>query len=334
MEFKWNSHISSTLLSSSDNNEKKAISLLIPTYINEIDRLNTFKRAIESIASLHIASQLDCVIVDNSEHWIKEKKDILESSGLAFRYYKNDQNIGAVANWNRCVELAQQDVVTFAHDDDYLLEGFSNFVINYAPQVKEYSFIMSKRQFIRSKRLIESKKKVKKKNTLVKVWRFLTHAVRKKCAQKWSSYLVSMFYCNHFGNGLGALIYRDFIFQVNGFDESYEINSDYHLGIKLNFLKGPFLITDDTTSVVDLTLSAETKNPCLFEVPDYKMKQEFILLTKFPRITKLFCFLARELQIMNNKHYPKSISSFFGIKYLYGKLICVLSILIVPAEKA
>jgi hypothetical protein len=72
--FKWNSQINSTLLSSSNNDQNKVVSLLIPTYINGLPRLDTFKKTIESIVAMEIAPQFDCVIVDNSDKWVEEKK--------------------------------------------------------------------------------------------------------------------------------------------------------------------------------------------------------------------------------------------------------------------
>ncbi len=40
------------------------------------------------------------------------------------RYLRNPANLGMVANWNRCLELADTDLVTLLHGDDRLLPGY------------------------------------------------------------------------------------------------------------------------------------------------------------------------------------------------------------------
>jgi glycosyltransferase involved in cell wall biosynthesis len=40
------------------------------------------------------------------------------------RYFKNARNLGMAGNWNRCLELADSDLVTLLHDDDQLLPTY------------------------------------------------------------------------------------------------------------------------------------------------------------------------------------------------------------------
>lgn len=81
------------------------------------------------------------------------------------------------------MELAQQDVVSFVHDDDYLIEGFSNFVINYAAKAKAkakaYAFINSQSKCCFNGVLgISGTEKTKTKTIAAKTLRFLTHWIR------------------------------------------------------------------------------------------------------------------------------------------------------------
>src|SRR5688572_1907046 len=40
------------------------------------------------------------------------------------RYLKNDRNLGMAGNWNRCLEVADTDLVNLLHNDDELLPNY------------------------------------------------------------------------------------------------------------------------------------------------------------------------------------------------------------------
>lgn len=280
------------------------------------------------------------MIVDNSNEWYQEKKDILASSDLPYRYYKNDENIGALGNWNRCVELAQTDIITFLHDDDFLLEGFSKFILNNVSKVKEFSFVNSNRMYFYGD--IKSQEK-KTKTAIVKIARFLTHWVRKKLRKKYfrieTNTLARILFQNQFGNGLGVLIYKEFFFEVDGFDEKYYIDGDYHLAIKLTFLKGRNYKSSDVTSTIDVTLSLLTKEPFACAIPDKIMKESFISLTRFPLITKMFCYIAYKQDLLNIQSSTESSSKSFMVKnflvkFFYQLLLHFLAPLIIQKNRS
>jgi glycosyltransferase involved in cell wall biosynthesis len=41
------------------------------------------------------------------------------------RYHRNEANLGMAGSWNRCLELAQTDLVNILHADDELLDGYA-----------------------------------------------------------------------------------------------------------------------------------------------------------------------------------------------------------------
>src|SRR5262245_39649307 len=52
-------------------------------------------------------------------------EDLVRSFGdPRIRYYKNEANLGMARNWNRCIDLAETDLVTLLHEDDLLLPGY------------------------------------------------------------------------------------------------------------------------------------------------------------------------------------------------------------------
>ena len=44
-------------------------------------------------------------------------------------YRRNERNLGMVANWNRCIDDAETDLVTLLHGDDRLLPGYAELVV-------------------------------------------------------------------------------------------------------------------------------------------------------------------------------------------------------------
>lgn len=48
------------------------------------------------------------------------------------RYYRNDVNLGMAGNWNRCLDLAETDLVNLLHADDELLDGYAETMVQAA----------------------------------------------------------------------------------------------------------------------------------------------------------------------------------------------------------
>ena len=52
-------------------------------------------------------------------------RDLIESYGdPRMRYFKNERNLGMAGNWNRCLQIAQTDLVNLLHNDDELLPNY------------------------------------------------------------------------------------------------------------------------------------------------------------------------------------------------------------------
>ncbi len=45
------------------------------------------------------------------------------------RYHRNETNLGMAANWNRCLDLADTDLVTLLHGDDALLPEYAGLMV-------------------------------------------------------------------------------------------------------------------------------------------------------------------------------------------------------------
>src|SRR5688572_22755698 len=52
-------------------------------------------------------------------------RDIVESFGdPRIRYLRNERNLGMAGNWNRCLDVAETDLVNLLHNDDELLPNY------------------------------------------------------------------------------------------------------------------------------------------------------------------------------------------------------------------
>ena len=91
------------------------VTVAIPAY----NRVELLTRAIASVLR-QTYEPTEILVVDNNS------SDDLYSAVGSFndsriRYVRNDENIGMVPNWNRCLSLAQGDIINILHSDDELL---------------------------------------------------------------------------------------------------------------------------------------------------------------------------------------------------------------------
>jgi glycosyltransferase involved in cell wall biosynthesis len=136
--FEVYSTVESILIYGQDQSSFPLVTIAIPTY----QRPHLLKDAIDSALFQENFSDYEIIIVDNENVFDVEtatEKLIKSYSSDKIKYYKNQQNIGAFGNWNRCFELAKGKWVTLLHDDDsyfpfYIAEMVS--IIQKHPQIE------------------------------------------------------------------------------------------------------------------------------------------------------------------------------------------------------
>ncbi|MCD8012193.1 MAG: glycosyltransferase [Lachnospiraceae bacterium] len=122
--FTSNNCIHSSLMFGNENNVPNPLySFVVPTY----KRPDMLKMALESIIK-QTASDIpfEILVLDNNDDITDNK--VLEVVGKLsdprILYYRNEKNLGACGNWNRCVQLARSKWVIFLHDDDLLMPEY------------------------------------------------------------------------------------------------------------------------------------------------------------------------------------------------------------------
>ncbi len=90
------------------------VSICLPTF-NRVDLL----KQVVDCALAQTWQAFELIIVDNaSSDETPRRATAWAAQDARIRYYRNDQNLGMVGNWNRALDLARGDRVTLWHDDD------------------------------------------------------------------------------------------------------------------------------------------------------------------------------------------------------------------------
>ena len=92
--------------------------IAIPTY----KRATLLEKAIESALNQKECDDYNVIVVDNNPERNDETEIFMERyrNHCRLSYYKNSENVGQAANWNKCILLSNADRIILLHDDDLL----------------------------------------------------------------------------------------------------------------------------------------------------------------------------------------------------------------------
>lgn len=114
-------------------NKAVMVSVLVPTY----NRAQMLRKAIESVLA-QSWGYFEIVVCDNhSEDETAEVIAELSKNDGRIRYYRNEKNIGAVANWAKAFSYAQGKYAVILSDDDYFLDP--NYLENGLDLLEKYN---------------------------------------------------------------------------------------------------------------------------------------------------------------------------------------------------
>lgn len=115
------------------NNKTPFVTIVMPIYKHPVELL---KRAVKSAIQQYNFDDYKILIVDNNTSSESKNEEIIRTFDTdRIIYYKNEKNIGLFGNWNRCIELAQSEWITFLHSDDML---YKNFLITMVSIIKAH----------------------------------------------------------------------------------------------------------------------------------------------------------------------------------------------------
>ncbi|KQB41540.1 glycosyltransferase [Flavobacterium aquidurense] len=237
------SQVESLLLFENSIKNDILVSIIIPTY----NRIDLLKEAIKSVVSQQNKELIsyEIIVMDNNPESIKNldvKNLDIDFNGHNFRYYVNSENIGMMANWNRGIELAKGKWIIQLHDDDYFLPNFIETVSKDILRFEKKDAIIHS-TFFHDKRKTSTINLNFKKKTYYRL-----NSLHVVCG----NYHIS-----------GALIKKDIVYKLGGFDpEMYPI-SDYDFNQKLISNFNAIMIENDPLAVIIFEKN-ETLNPKAF----------------------------------------------------------------------
>lgn len=114
--------IESVLIYGKHYEKPPMITIVLPTY----KRIDLIRRAINSVLEQEDFNDYQLLIVDNEPIFDCEtelEKMIKEINSDKIIYYRNSENIGLYANWNRGILLAKSEWICVINDDDVLIRN-------------------------------------------------------------------------------------------------------------------------------------------------------------------------------------------------------------------
>ncbi len=194
------------------NTDLPKIGIYVPTY----NRGKYIKETIDSLLAQtygnFTVTIVDNTSTDNTEEVVKSYSDD------RVRYIRNEKNIGAVGNINRCFDMANEDYVCIYHSDDVympqILEKEINFLMEYEAKV-----VFTDRYLIDGESvLMESESNpFLKKNTLVDYESLLLEIINNG-----TPLTCPTFMCK-----------KEIIDEFKGFDPEYEFTGDTELYLRI-----------------------------------------------------------------------------------------------------
>ena len=120
------------------------VSVCIPTF----NSAKYLKECIDSVLA-QTFTDFEIVVVDN--HSSDETLSIIQEYAkrdLRFRVICNERNIGAIPNFNRCIEIAQGDWIKFVHSDDLIAPRCLEEMLAVSKRNPEAAMICCRRDFL------------------------------------------------------------------------------------------------------------------------------------------------------------------------------------------
>jgi len=285
-------HIQSFPIIKSKLDFSPIITIAIPTY----KRPDLLKEAINSAINQINYSNYEIIVVDNNPERDCETEKLLKTySSNHLSYYKNEQNIGMVGNWNRCIELARGKYITILHDDDWL---DINYLEEATKRISGEKALIFKVKY-HDERIMGKKRK----KYIKKILKLCLHKITPK------SHNISLFdfFIGHMAAGtLGILYKKNILLELGGFNEMNYPGQDYILNINYKIFAG---CTFFKKEIANYRIAANESLKIAMKFPELmnNVRSDMAKLINYP--TWFLKFLQSSLYIINKK----SINQFWNL---------------------
>jgi glycosyltransferase involved in cell wall biosynthesis len=190
------------------------VSVLMPVYCHS----NYFYQALQSIINQDYSLEYEIIIVDNNDldnEVNKYQQIVIDFAAPNVFYYRNEKNIGASGNWNRCIELSRAPYVTFCHDDDMLLPI-------------TLSRLMFLQKTTKNMAIFTDANVIDKNGNYIKV---VSQNKWKRLVQLKDFCRLTLFdsFMRSLGSGVGSLYCKQYLVEIGGYDNEFYPAFDYAL---------------------------------------------------------------------------------------------------------
>lgn len=200
------------------------ITIVIPVY----KRTTYFREALRSALAQTVP--VEVLVVDDGTPGRPDgfQKIIAEEGNLA-KYIYCEINLGQAGHWNRCLEIAQTPWVSMLHDDDVLMPNGIELLFQAQQAMPGYALYFGLENEIDEKGAIRVSKLplVTRQCEAISPVQFALH--------------------NQFG-AAGALLHRDTIKKLSGFDSRAKMTPDWDLWVRICLYSGAVRIREIVAS--------------------------------------------------------------------------------------
>lgn len=201
------------------------VSIVIPIYKN----FYYFKIALQSALNQDCDFEYEIVVLDDYTYDGKPDEEQLYVESLGVKnvfYYRNIQNLGMSANWNRCIEKARAPFFTFCHNDDELLPNCLSTLMSIQSKCGNKCIACNHNLINNAGEII----------TPASVFpKYLWGIVKKNSFRSYTKYDVFM---DSPGVGVGCLFNKDVMVELGGYNHDYYPSADYAIFAKYVFKYG------------------------------------------------------------------------------------------------
>lgn len=208
--------------------DKILISIVIPTF----KRAAILKEAIDSALNQKgKICRYEVVVVDNepkSGQVESETCKLIQTyDDPRLKYIQNDENLGMIGNWNKCLQVAKGQWVAMLHDDDLLDENYISRIEFY---LKKYPYagciIPNHRDIDQNGTLLKNKKNRRNSRLIVRLKKY--SLIKPKDADD------KILTFNYYGcPSCGMIARKKYALDIGGYDENLRFFPDWDFYLKM-----------------------------------------------------------------------------------------------------